>query len=205
MAKKQTVLSDELKAAIEEAARAGAYEAYKVNVGSYVNYFKAMESLLYNYKKLEALVADEEAYCEVEYHAGKKTFAAMPTSKGYFQQKTEADIIEELQEERRKQFQKTKYGFECLKKAIRLFENQKEFAVIRLYYFGEDINGNPRAGGKAATWEEVANELEEAGLLKEIKTARRWRNKIVNDMAVCVFGVPAALSAGTYRERAIDK
>jgi hypothetical protein len=205
MAKKQTVLSDELKAAIEEAARAGAYEAYKVNVGSYVNYFKAMESLLYNYKKLEALVADEEAYCEVEYHAGKKTFAAMPTSKGYFQQKTEADIIEELQEERRKQFQKTKYGFESLKKAIRLFENQKEFAVIRLYYFGEDINGNPRAGGKAATWEEVANELEEAGLLKEIKTARRWRNKIVNDMAVCVFGVPAALSAGTYRERAIDK
>ena len=205
MAKKQTVLSDELKTAIEEAARAGAFEAYKTNAGSYVNYFKAMESLLYNYKKLEALVADEEAYCEVEYHAGKKTFTAMPTSKGYFQQKTEADIIEELQEERRKQYQKTKYGFESLKKAIRLFENQKEFAVIRLYYFGEDINGNPRAGGKAATWEEVANELEEAGLLKEIKTARRWRNKIVNDMAVCVFGVPAALSAGTYRERAIDK
>ena len=118
MAKKQTVLSDELKAAIEEAARAGAYEAYKVNVGSYVNYFKAMESLLYNYKKLEVLVADEEAYCEVEYHAGKKTFAATPTSKGYYQQKTEADIIEELQEERRRQFRITKFGFESLKKAF---------------------------------------------------------------------------------------
>lgn len=205
MAKKQAVLSDELKAAIEEAARAGAFEAYKTNAGSYVNYFKAMENLLYNYKKLAALVADEEAYCEVEYHAGKKTFAATPSSGGYYQQRTEADIIDELQEEKRKQFQKTKYGFESLDKAIRLFEAHKEFAVIRLYYFGEDINGDPRAGGKAATWEEVAFELEEAGILKEIKTARRWRNKIVNDMAVCVFGIPAALSAGTYRDRAVDK
>lgn len=206
MAKKQAVLSDELKAAIEEAARAGAFEAYKTNAGSYVNYFKAMESLLRNYKKLAALVADEEAYCEVEYHAGRKTFAAGASSGGgYYQQRTEADIIDELREEKQKQFQKTKHGFESLDKAIRLFEAQKEFAVIRLYYFGEDISGNPRAGGKAATWEETAFELEEAGILKEIKTARRWRNKIVNDMAVCVFGIPAALSAGTYRDRAVDK
>lgn len=36
------------------------------------------------------------------------------------------------------------------------------------------------------------------------KTARRWRNKIVNDMAVCVFGIPAAVSAATYR-KAVDK
>ena len=205
MAKKQAVISGELKAAIEEAARAGAFEAYKTNAGSYVNYFKAMESLLYNYKKLAAIVADEEAYCEVEYHAGKKTFATTPSSKGYYQQRTEADIIDEMQEEKRKQFQKTKFGFESLNKAIRLFEGQREFAVIRLYYFGEDISGNPREGGKAATWEEVATELEEAGILKEIKTARRWRNKIVNDMAVCVFGIPAAVSAGTYRDRAVDK
>ena len=43
-----------------------------------------------------------------------------------------------------------------------------------------------------------------AAILKEIKTARRWRNKIVNDMAVCVFGIPAAVSAATYR-KAVDK
>ena len=46
--------------------------------------------------------------------------------------------------------------------------------------------------------------LSDAGILKEIKTARRWRNKIVNDMAVCVFGIPAAVSAATYR-KAVDK
>ena len=93
MAKKKTGISEELREAINEAARAGAYEAYKDTVGAYVNYFKAMETLLYNYKKLAALVANEEAYCEVEYHAGRKTFAAGSKSTGYYEQKTEADIV----------------------------------------------------------------------------------------------------------------
>lgn len=205
MAKKTTELSEELRDAIFKAARAGALEAYAANTGDYVNYFKATETLLYNFKKLAALVADEEAYCEVEYHAGKKTFSVGTQATGYYEQKTEADIVEEMQEEKRRQYRETKYGFEKLKRAVSLFEGQKEFVVIRLYYFGEDINGNPRGDGKAATWEEVAAELEAAGILKEIKTARRWRNKIVNDMAVCIFGIAAAVSAGTYRNRAIDK
>ena len=80
MTKKQTELSEELREAVFEAARAGAAEAYTQNTG-YVNYFKAMETLLYNYKKLAALVADEEAYCEVEYHAGRKTFSTTPQAK----------------------------------------------------------------------------------------------------------------------------
>lgn len=200
--KKQTELSEELREAVFEAARAGAAEAYTQNTG-YVNYFKAMETLLYNYKKLAALVADEEAYCEVEYHAGRKTFSTTPQAKGFIQRKTEAEIVEEMREEKQKQFKETKSGFDSLTRAISLFEGHKEFVVIRLYYFGEDINGNPREGG-TATWEEIAEELSDAGILKEIKTARRWRNKIVNDMAVCVFGIPAAVSAATYR-KAVDK
>lgn len=205
MAKKTVELSAELRDAIFEAARAGALEAYAANTGDYVNYFKATETLLYNFKKLAALVADEEAYCEVEYHGGRKTFSASSQPKGYYEQKTEADIVEEMQDQKRRQFRETKYGFEKLKRAISLFEGQKEFIVIRLYYFGEDINGEPRENGKAATWEEVVAELEEAGVLREIKTARRWRNKIVNDMAVCIFGIAAAVSAGTFRHRPLDK
>ena len=91
MTKKQTELSEELREAVFEAARAGAAEAYTQNTG-YVNYFKAMETLLYNYKKLAALAADEEAYCEVEYHAGRKTFSTTPQAKGFIQRKTEAEI-----------------------------------------------------------------------------------------------------------------
>lgn len=64
MAKKTAELSAELREAIFEAARAGALEAYAANTGDFVNYFKATETLLYNYKKLAALVADEEAYTD---------------------------------------------------------------------------------------------------------------------------------------------
>ena len=41
-----------------------------------------------------------------------------------------------------------------------------------MYKRQEDINGNPREGG-TATWEEIAEELSDAGILKEIKTARQ--------------------------------
>lgn len=87
-----------MREAVFEAVRAGAAEAYTQNTG-YVNYFKAMETLLYNYKKLAALVADEEVYCEVEHHAGRKTFSTTPQAKGFIQRKTEAEIVEEMREE----------------------------------------------------------------------------------------------------------
>ena len=142
MAKEKTGISEELREAINEAARAGAYEAYRNTAGAYVNYFKAMETLLYNYKKLAALVADEEGYCEVEYHAGRKTFAAGSKSAGYYEQKTEADIVEEMREEKRRQYRETKYGFERLERAINLYRDRKEFTVVRMYYFGEDYEAD---------------------------------------------------------------
>lgn len=89
-----------------------------------------------------------------------------------------------------------------MERAINLYRDRKEFTVVRMYYFGEDYEGRPRESGKPYTWEELAFDLEEAGVLKGVKTACRWRNKIVNDMAVCVFGIAAAVSAATYRHKA---
>jgi hypothetical protein len=195
--KKKVEITEELRATIDEAARAGAVEAFRITGGAYVNYFKAMERLLYNYKRLAAIVADEEAYCEVEYHGKSKSLAGGALSRGYTESKTEADIVEEMREDRRKQYQRTKRGFDILTNTIRKFEGLREFVVIRMYYFGEDMQGNER--DRAYTWEELTGELDAAGVLREEKTARRWRNKIVNDMAICVFGVDAAISAGTYR------
>ena len=105
MAKKEKEqISPELREAIFDAARAGALEAYGDAGGSYINYFKAMETLLYNFRKLAALVENEEAYCEVEYHRGKKTFAHAPTATGYVSRKTEEELAEEMREEKEKQY-----------------------------------------------------------------------------------------------------
>lgn len=194
MAKNKEQLSPELREAIFDAARAGALEAYGDAGGSYVNYFKAMETLLYNFRKLAALIENEEDYCDVEYHAGKKSFGYTPTVTGYTSRKTEEELVEDMREEKRKQYAETRKGFERLQRAISLFADQKEFIVIRLYYFGEDINGDPREDGRALTWSDISDMI---GI--DEKTARRWRNKIVNDMAVCIFGIPAAVNAGTFR------
>ena len=67
MGKKKTgLITDEVRELINEVARATASMAYIDGMGGEVNYFRAMESLLFNYKKLAALVADYEAYTHVE-------------------------------------------------------------------------------------------------------------------------------------------
>lgn len=198
MGKNKIVISEEVREIINEVARATASAAYIDNAGGNTNYFRAMESLLYNYKKLAALVADEEAYCEVEYHAGKKTFAAGAVKTGYYEQHTEADIVDEMKHQKAITFQRTKARFDEVDRVVQLFTGKKEFAVIRMYYFGEDADGYDR-GGARPTFADIAEELETRGLLRDEKTARRWRNKTVNDMAVCMFGKPAAVSVGTYR------
>lgn len=63
MGKKQAgIITDEVRELINEVARATASMAYIDGMGGNVNYFRAMESLLFNYKKLQALVADYEGY-----------------------------------------------------------------------------------------------------------------------------------------------
>ena len=72
---KKEALTEDARNAIFDAARAGVLEAYAENAGVRVNYFRAVEMLLYNYRKMEALVEDEDKYLDFEYHAGKSTFA----------------------------------------------------------------------------------------------------------------------------------
>lgn len=198
MSGKKAVLTDEERNAIFDAARAGVLEAYAENAGVKVNYFKAVEMLLYNYRKMAALVTDRESYLDFEYHAGRATFAATPRGKGFVETKSEAEIVEEIRADKERQYEETVRAFRRLDNVIRLFEDEREFIVVRLYYFGEYLSGDKR--DKPATWEDITLELSDAGILREVKTARRWRNKIVNDMAVCIFGLPAAVGAGTFRK-----
>lgn len=198
MAKKKDLITEETRKLINEVARATASMAYINNAGDQINYFRAMESLLYNYKKLEALVANEEEYTRVEYHERSKSLITFPPG----EPKNRDDVLEELERQRAISYQRTRARFDEVDRVVQLFKDRKEFYVVRMYYFGEDAQGNQRAAGSQQyTWEDIAYELSGLGLIRDAKSARRWRNKIVNDMAVCLFGMPAAVGAGTYRKK----
>lgn len=201
MGKKKTgLITDEARELINEVARETASMAYIDGMGGEVNYFRAMESLLFNYKKLAALVADYEAYTHVELQGRSASISSYSPSSGYTY-RTEEDILDEMKRDKIISYHRTRARFEEIDRVVKLFAERKEFHVIRMYYFGEDAQGNERpAGAEPYTWETIAAELEGMGLIRDAKSARRWRNKIVNDMAVCMFGKPAAVGVGTYRK-----
>lgn len=201
MGKKKTgLITDEVRELINEVARETASMAYIDGMGGEVNYFRAMESLLFNYKKLAALVADYEAYTHVELQGRSASISSYSPSSGYTY-RTEEDILDEMKRDKIISYHRTRARFEEIDRVVKLFAEQKEFHVIRMYYFGEDAQGNERpTGAEPYTWEAIAAELEGMGLIRDAKSARRWRNKIVNDMAVCMFGKPAAVGVGTYRK-----
>lgn len=153
-----------------------------------INYFQAMERLLRNYRRIEGILADEEAYMEISIPQRSKSIVRMQSG-GERGGLEEAEA--ELERRKREEYRKTSLEFDRLKRVVERFEDKKEFEVIRLCYFGD--------GGRACKIEEAAREM---GVNE--KTVSRWRNNMINDMAVCLFGQKAALQASTYRDRGLD-
>ena len=100
MGKKKTgLITDEVRELINEVARETASMAYIDGMGGEVNYFRAMESLLFNYKKLAALVADYEAYTHVELQGRSASISSYSPSSGYTY-RTEEDILDEMKRDK---------------------------------------------------------------------------------------------------------
>jgi hypothetical protein len=163
-----------------------------------VNYFRATERLLFNYPRIQALIADEEAYCTLERKTKSHDIITFTHNASEYKPPELAE--EQAQYEKLKSYMHTKKLFANLQMVISRFEGLPEFIVIRMYYFRENCKGEKQA--EPHTWEEITTELDAAGILHDVKTARRWRTRLVQDMAVCIFGVYAA--ASNERERGRD-
>lgn len=158
------------------------------------NYFKIMEKLLYSYPTLKRIVSDKAGYTRVELQERSKSVVRFNPSG---QWKSREDIVEDMERDKEAEFDTTLKDFRRIEKVIRQFEDRKEFVVVRMYYFNENADGTPKAAdAPQATWEVLSEEIG-----KEIKTLSRWRNNIVNDMAICLFGFEAAIQQGTERKK----
>lgn len=190
---------------LEELIRAAAKEAAReavaaVRPAGMVNYFKATESLLWNYKKLQRLVRDPDAYLDVTVaHRSKSIVSMAGRGTGLMQMETDEDLRAALQAERLESYKRTCARFDELDMVVRLFRQEPEWPVIGMYYMQEDADGRDRdERAPRWTWESIALEL----LITE-KTARRRRSKLVRNMSIVLFGAPAAVSAGMAFERAM--
>lgn len=156
------------------------------------NYFKIMEKLLFSYPTLKRIVSDKVGYTKVEWQ-GRSGVLKFNPNRAW---KSEEEKIEELERDKEAEYDLTAKEFRRLDRVVQAFKDRKEFVVIRMYYFNENADGTPRAAdAPEMTWEEIEAELD-----KGVKTLGRWRNNIVNDMAICLFGIDAAIQAGTIRK-----
>ena len=185
---KQTV-EKIIKATAEETART-VIQRQRCEYG--INLYRAMERLLRSYKSLKYLVESANEYCQLPPERSRSVTTAIGVGGGGVRDRD--DIIEEAMLARTASYERTRARFEELDAVIRQFENREEFIVIRMYYFGEDADGNDRGEAGALTFEAISAELAGKGVIRTEKTLRTWRTRLVQEMTVLLFGVDGAVS-----------
>lgn len=166
----------------KEIIRQTVHETLKVEG---IDYFKSMEALLRNYKKLQRRITDVDGYMDVfiQHHSKSILLTAGKGSSSTNLPLTEEEALAQLHTERETAFAESFIGFAELERVINLFRDDIGFPVIEAYYFSD----TPR------TFLDIALSF---GI--DEKTARRRRTRIVRDMAVCLFGIPAAVSSARF-------
>lgn len=155
------------------------------------NLYRAMERLLRNYPRLKKLVENVEDYGFVPGERSKSITIAPPPGG---MPRDRSEVLEEIIAERKMSYERTKARYDEIDAVVRQFADQAEFIVIRMYYFNEDVDGNPRGDARPYTFAEISEALGANGLQRSEKTLREWRTKLVQDMTVTLFGIDGAVS-----------
>lgn len=188
LSKRKTV-DEIIKATAREAAQEVVHQQRQARN---LNLYRATERLLRNYKAYKRMVEEPEAYGFEPIEKDHSISIAPPPGSGV---RDKVDIYEDFIKARKDSYARTLARFEEIAAVVRQFEEKPEFAVIRMYYFHEDVHGNDRpADAEMYSFEEIAEELKSIGIDRNIKTIRSWRTKLVQDMTVMLFGVDGALS-----------
>lgn len=160
------------------------------------SHYNAMERLLRAYPKLKYMAEHPEEYDWFPVGKSKDISVAPPPGSGV---QDRVELTELHIESRKSSYRSTLQRFSDLHAVIAQFEARPEFCVIRMYYFNQTPDGQPRPeGSRRMTWDEITAELNAAGILRSQSTIRGWRSQLVQDMAVLMFGPEAALSIAAH-------
>lgn len=188
LSKRKTV-DEIIKATAQEAAQEVVHQQRQARN---LNLYRATERLLRNFKAYKRMVDEPDTYGFEPVEKSHDISVAPPPGSSV---RDKMDIYEDYVKARRDSYARTLARFEEIAAVVRQFEDKPEFAVIRMYYFNEDVHGNDRpVDADLYSFEEIAEELKSIGIDRNIKTIRSWRTKLVQDMTVMLFGVDGALS-----------
>lgn len=161
------------------------------------NLYSATERLLRNYPKLRAQVENIDDYGFIPGARSKDISVAPPPGGGVVDHN---ELIERAIADRQASYDRTYTRFLEIDSVVRQFQDTPEFIIIRMYYWNLDARGNPRdPESQPYTFEEISSELTSVGIQRSVKTLRSWRTKLVQDMAVCLFGIDGAISVESSR------
>lgn len=166
-----------------------------------MNHFHTVERMLEIYKPMCHILADAEAYMDVEYHERAKDIIQYSERGGAAAPITADDRARDIMRARAIEYQRSRDNVESIKRIMRPFEGKKEFVVLRMYYMGENSKGRERPiNAPRYTWEEIADEI---GC--SVRTVRRWKNNLINRMAACIGGMDALFAESEHWASMLDK
>ena len=185
-----------IKIAIKKAAQEAVFDALHIPPEKRKlltkSYYKNTEGLLMAYPKIKRFYENPEEYQFFPVEHSHDISAAPPKGTIY---RDKADLVEAHVERRKRSFVKTMTAFFCIRAAILSEMNRPEFIAVAMYYLNQDEHGNDRGdNAPRLTWEEISERLENVGIYASARALSGWRNKIVREMTVLIFGVDGALS-----------
>ncbi len=151
--------------------------------------FRNTEKLLYSYRPLKEHVADEEEYMEIAQHGKSRSFVR-------YSKNSHGDADENLlMESRKASYERSRKDVERIEKALDKIREKKGYEIIEMRYLRRKISreGN-RIVEEVYTYEEIAEKLAgQQGYGENLgeKTVRKYKNKLIKEMAVYLFGSDA--------------
>ena len=151
--------------------------------------FKNTEKILYCFNILKEHVADEAAYLGMI----NKTKSGSVVR--YSKNKVEKPDEDQLLEDRIASYQRSKNDVERIEKALKKIKDRKGYEVIQMRYLQrKKITENGKETEEVYTYEEIADALSgQQGYNDNLneKTVRNYKNTLVRDMAIFLFGSDA--------------
>ena len=148
--------------------------------------FKNTEKILYHYNALKEHVADESQYL-AEYQAEREKKRSKSIVL-YTSRTTEPMDEDEFLEDRKLSYKRSKEDVERIAKALNKIKEYKGYEVIELRYLTRTESN------EVFTYEQIAEQLagtKSYGKDLSERTVRRYKNELVKEMAVLLFGSDA--------------